>query len=279
MLRKSSTFLTVKTSQLFAATPLHLAKLYAVPWEHRRTSAAHVGTSSHMFKAKQREGHIQTQRGTDETPLRRVLQTFAAEPEARRRLVDLPGVEFESDLPADPITRLFFQRKGDQALYEGQNDSPNLVDHDRVSLAKRNKKLKGQLKDEVFDYCHRLREASEQKKRFVVVAADGETKGISQLLYNHGLISGFRDFNNNRAYAVELKYFQGESVLQGIEPVSIDTKIEFEFTPKMMRRLMNSFGIQNKIRIFIVKTWDGRVIDHIDAVKEGISGRALMLAW
>ena len=274
MLRKSQSSLSFLSS-----TPLCLAKLYAVPWEHKRTSGGHVGTSLHMHQAKNREGHLQTDHRSDQTPLRRALQTFAAEPEARRRLVNLPGVEFESQLPADPITRLFFQRKGDQALYEGQNDAPNLVDHDRVALAKRDKTLKGQLKDEVFDYCHRLREGSEQKKRFVVVSADGETKGISQILYNHGLIAGFRDFNNNRAYAVELKYFQGESVLNGIEPVSIDTKVEFEFTPKMMRRFMNSHGIQNKIRIFCVKTWDGRVIDHIDAVKEGISGRGLMVAW
>src|SRR3989338_4550376 len=114
-------------------------------------------------------------------------------------------------------------------------------------------------------------------KRFVIVAADGETKAISEILLRHGLIAGFRDFNNDRAYAIELKYFQGESVVNGIEPVSMDQEIEFEFTPKMMRRFMSSFGITNKIRIFLVKTYDGRVIDHITAVSEGIAGRGLCM--
>jgi hypothetical protein len=61
--------------------------------------------------------------------------------------------------------------------------------------------------------------------------------------------------------------------------VSSDAELEFEFTPKMMRRFMSSFGITNKVRIFVVKTWDGRVIDHLQAVAEGVGGRGLIMVW
>jgi ribosomal protein S8 len=265
---------------LRASRPITLAKLYNVPWSHKNTDRGHLGTSLRNYKDKERAGMINTHYGASELPLRQALQTFAAEPESRRRLSNLPGVEFESELPADPITRLFFQRKGDEALYEGENDTPNLVDHDRLMLAHRDGGVhKGRGASEIFDFCHRIREGHQTRKRFVIVPADGETKGISEIMMRHGLIAGYRDFNNDRAYAVELKYFQGESVIQGLEPVSRDVSIEFEFTPKMMRRFMSSFGITNKVRIFVVKTWDGRVIDHIEAVNEGISGRGLVLVW
>ena len=41
----------------------------------------------------------------------------APRPFPQRKLVNLPGVERVRDLPADPITRLFFQHQGDNALY------------------------------------------------------------------------------------------------------------------------------------------------------------------
>ena len=261
------------------STPCRLARLYSVPWDHKTTPSGHTGMSSWMHQAKRREGFLDTPGKGSELPLRQALQTFAAEPHARKRLTSLPGVEFQSELPADPITRLFFQRKGDNALFEGAYDAPNLVDHDRIRMASRDRREKGQLRDAVFDYSHRVREGTEQRKRFVIVHSNDETLGISQILYNHGLVAGFRDFNNKRAYAVELKYFQGASVIQGIAPVSPDSEIEFEFTPKMLRRFMSSFGLVNKIRIFVIRTWDGRVIDHIQAVQEGVGGRGLLVAW
>lgn len=202
----------------------------------------------------------------------------AARPLPQRRLVNLPGVERVRDLPADPITRLFFQHQGDHALYYGTYDQPSQLDEDRVQIAKREpKEWTFNVYTPVYDFCHRLREASEQRKRFVVVPSTLETRGCAKVLLDHGLVAGFRDFHNDRAFAVELKYFQNEPTINVIEPCSYDGKTEFEWSPKMMRRLMNTHGIHNRLIIYICRTADNRIIDHIQAVKECIGGRGLMM--
>lgn len=198
----------------------------------------------------------------------------------QRKLVNLPGVAFASDLPADPITRLFFQTSGEHALYRGNYVHPSEQDSDRLQIARRDAPIKHQhlqQKNPVYDFCHRIREGCDQRKRFVIVPSTFETRGCAQVLLKHGLVSGFRDFHNDRAFAVELKYFQNEPTIMTIVPSSVDAKQEFEWSPKMMRRLMNSHGIHNRIQIYICRTADGRVIDHIQATKEQIGGRGLMM--
>lgn len=201
----------------------------------------------------------------------------AAYPE--RKLVDLPGVERRRDLPADPITRLFFQHKGDHALYYGTYDNPSEQDTDRLQIERREPKdWTFNVFTPVYDFCHRLREASEQRKRFVIVPSTLETRGCAKVLLDHGLVAGFRDFHNDRAFAVELKYFQNEPTINVIEPCSYDGKTEFEWSPKMMRRLMNTHGIHNRLVVYMCRTADNRIIDHVQAVKECIGGRGLMMA-
>ncbi|KAG5507617.1 hypothetical protein JKF63_06566 [Porcisia hertigi] len=203
----------------------------------------------------------------------------SAGPFPQQRLVNLPGVERVRDLPADPITRLFFQHQGDHALYYGTYDQPSHLDEDRVQLEKREpKEWTFNVFTPVYDFCHRLREASEQRKRFVIVPSTIETRGCAKVLLDHGLVAGFRDFHNDRAFAVELKYFQNEPTINVIEPCSYDGKTEFEWSPKMMRRLMNTHGIHNRLIIYICRTADNRIINHIQAVKECIGGRGLMMA-
>jgi ribosomal protein S8 len=196
-------------------------------------------------------------------------------------LVELPGVAFKSDLPADPITRLFFQQKGDYALYQGSYVKPEAKDSDRVQIERRESKwgkdIAYQMKTPLYDFCHRIREGSDQRKRFVVVPSTAETKGCAQVMHDHGLIAGFRDFHNDRAFAVELKYFQNEPTLTYIAPSSVDGKQEFEWSPKMMRRMLMSHGIHNRLVIYICRAADGRVIDHIQATREQIGGRGLMM--
>lgn len=196
-------------------------------------------------------------------------------------LVRLPGVPFKSDLPADPITRLFFQQQGEYALYQGSYLEPEAKDEDRLQLERRDKlkpsKMARQILTPVYDFCHRIREGSQQKKRFVIVPATPDTKGCAQVMLNHGILAGFRDFANDRAFAVELKYFQNEPTMTYIAPCSYDGKQEFEWSPKMMRRMLNSHGIHNRITIFICRTADGRVVDHITASHEQIGGRGLMM--
>lgn len=205
---------------------------------------------------------------------------FSAGPYPQRKLVDLPGVERRRDLPADPITRLFFQHKGDHALYYGTYDNPSELDKDRIQLEKREPKdWTYNVFTPVYDFCHRIREASEQRKRFVIVPSTLETRGCALVMRRHGLVAGFRDFHNDRAFAVELKYFQQLPTINVIEPCSYDGKTEFEWSPKMMRRLLNTHGVHNRLVIYICRTADNRIIDHIQAVKEHIGGRGLMMVY
>ncbi|ORC92672.1 putative 30S ribosomal protein S8 [Trypanosoma theileri] len=215
-------------------------------------------------------------------PLRERLQRnkMNSDDEAfpQRRLVDLPGVERRRDLPADPITRLFFQHKGDHALYYGTYDYPSRQDEDRVQIEKREpREWTFNVTTPMYDFCHRIREAADQRKRFVIVPSTIETRGCARVMHDHGLVAGFRDFHNDRAFAVELKYFQGESTINVIEPCAYDGKTEFEWSPKMMRRLLNTHGIHNRLVVYICRTADNRIIDHIQAVKEHIGGRGLMM--
>lgn len=76
----------------------------------------------------------------------------------------------------------------------------------------------------MYDFCHRIREACEQRKRFVIVPSTIETRGCAQVMLNHGLVAGFRDFHNDRAFAIELKYFQNESTINVIVPCSYDCR-------------------------------------------------------
>jgi ribosomal protein S8 len=210
------------------------------------------------------------------------MQAFATDPKDRKRLTELPGVEFESDLSADPLTRIFFQRKGTHSLFRGSYKNPEQSDRDRVELKDRTtqKSRYGYgIQNAVYDFCHRVREASEQRKRFVTVLSTEDTKGLARILYRHGLVAGFRDFHNDRSFVVELKYFQHEPVLNGIEPANYDFEAEMEFSPLMMRSLGHAGGRASGIRIFAVRTWDGRIIDNQEARVEGIGGRGLMMAW
>eukprot|EP00743_Colponemidia_sp_Colp-15_P016962 GILK01020827.1.p1 GENE.GILK01020827.1~~GILK01020827.1.p1 ORF type:complete len:247 (-),score=1.81 GILK01020827.1:35-775(-) len=199
----------------------------------------------------------------------------------QKPLTNLPGVKNASDLPADPITRLFFQTKGDYALYNQTFEDPANTDPDRIELLRRDDtRLKHrQQYTTIYDFCHRIREASEQKKRFVIIPATHETKGAAQVLFDHGMVAGFRDFHNDRAFAIELKYFQNDPVIQIIEPAAVDRQVEYLWSLKMMRRLTSSFGISNRIRIFIVRTHDGRIVDHIQASQENIGGYGLLMAY
>lgn len=203
---------------------------------------------------------------------------FSAGPYPQRKLVDLPGVERRRDLPADPITRLFFQHKGDHALYYGTYDDPSALDKDRVQIEKREPKdWTFNVFTPVYDFCHRIREASEQRKRFVIVPSTLETRGCALVMRRHGLVAGFRDFHNDRAFVIELKYFQQLPTINVIEPCSYDGKTEFEWSPKMMRRLLNTHGVHNRLVIYVCRTADNRIIDHIQAVKEHVGGRGLMM--
>ncbi len=116
-----------------------LAKVYGVPWAHEAMTQGHMGTSLHMRQAKEREGRLHVDPGRREPELRRALDAFAAEPKDRKRFTSLPGVEFDADLPADPLTRIFFQRKGDHALFQGTFENPTNADPDRVQLKLRTK--------------------------------------------------------------------------------------------------------------------------------------------
>ena len=252
-----------------------------------RSRAGHL--TSDGFNPATSSGNAFTDGMSPHYSVSHLLNNFVPQEEGyhQKRLTELPGVRFHSDLPADPITRLFFQQKGDASVYGNTYQDPNTSqDADRIEMKRRDAPHNTVTRREhtlqltnIYDFCHRIREGSEQRKRFVMVPATDDTKGAAEVLFRHGIIAGFRDFGNKRSFAVELKYFQNEPVLQVIEPASRDARVEYTWSPKMMRRMRTSHGISNHIRIFIVRTHDGRVIDHIQATDENIGGTGLLMAF
>eukprot|EP00759_Apiculatamorpha_spiralis_P053782 PhF_6_TR6374/c0_g1_i1/m.9633 len=235
--------------------------------------------NDHILSYKSRTDEIKSQ-----------LQMFLTDPkDLKKATVELPGVRFASDLPADPVTRLFFQVKGPHALYQDtfENSSPGHVrsyvekiraplgtrqDNDRVALNKRPYLP-------MYDMAGRLKEGAKEMKRFVIVPSTVETKGVAQLMHNHGVIAGMRDFNNKRAFVVELKYYQGKCVFTDM--VSVRQTIEddeTEYSPLMMRRFAaNKRG--GFVRIVCVRSFDGQILDQFTCRKKGMGGTGLCIFW
>ena len=270
MLRSSS--LCLASGCLAASGPL----LARVRYDTMLDDTA--ATTRAAMREKKLTGGISLGSKVDQNRARRSLHAFATDAKDRRKLTDLPGVEHAAELPADPLTRIFFQHKAEHALFHGDFVKPARTDEDRVELARRhtpkNMRLRGTV-GAVHDFCHRIREGSEERKRFVVVPSTVETKGMALILKKHGILSGFRDFANDRAFAVELKYFQNEPVLVDAIPATNDIEREHEWTPRMVRSFGKVAGSTNNIRIYTLRTWDGRILDQMDATREGIGGRGL----
>ncbi|KNH04164.1 Ribosomal protein S8 [Perkinsela sp. CCAP 1560/4] len=223
---------------------------------------------------------IQRQKSKDY--VKQNLTVFTMSPEELNKHTDLPGVCLHSELPADPITRLFFQVKGDSAIYqssyeEGVERQPGLhatrhtiADPDRPRFEKRTKLP-------VHDMAGRVIEGQTRKKRFVTVPATNETKGIARIMEHHGVINGMRDFNNRHAFVIELKYYMGTGVLQYFQAVRdnfVDSDVEW--SPLMVRSMarLNNYG---QTRIVCVRTWDGRVLDQFEARAQCVGGTGLCM--
>ena len=224
--------------------------------------------------------HIQKQKNRDY--VKHSLTLLGTSPEELKTHTDLPGVCLHSELPADPITRLFFQVKGDCALYqtsyEETMDKPKgdernqytIADPDRARFEKRSRLP-------IHDMAGRILEGQKRKKRFVTVPCTVETKGVAKIMEEHGLISGMRDFNNRHAFVVELKYFQGSGVIQYFEAVRSNfVNCDVEWSPLMIRKLASNNNYGN-IRVVCVRTWDGRVLDQFQARREEVGGTGLCM--
>jgi ribosomal protein S8 len=266
-------------------TRLVAAKVFNIPWDpsDKRDGNTGVGGWRALRDAKERAGMIPHGQARDDRNVRRALNAYLEDSDPiYRKLTKLPGVEFESDLPADPVTRLFFQTKGSHALYQGTYDDPVRKDIDRIEIERRDMlrnpdDVQYFIPTPVTDMCLRVMEGCEMRKRFVVVPATFETKGIASRMLDHGLLAGFRDFHNDRAFAVELKYFQNEPVLQIMEPCSRDKKAQFEYSPSAVRYFGKTAGRHQAVRILCIRTFDGRILDNLQATKEGLGGTGLLM--
>lgn len=257
-----------------------LARIRDMPWEPKYRDGLVTGAGIDDAD-KRKVGYLERAGNVGQHELRQALNAFVPN-DFEDPSCELPGVEHKSDLPADPLTRIFFQVKGDQALYQGSHYRPSTTDPDRVQLKMRT--VKRAHYDHLVwfpltDFCHRIREGQDMRKRFVVVPSTDTTRQVAEVLRRWGFIAGFRDFNNDRAFVVELKYFQNEPVIQTILPASRDRKVEYEWSPKMMRRFYRSHGVVNKTQCYLVRTWDGRVLDHLEAMSEGTGGRGLLMCY
>ena len=136
----------------------------------------------------------------------------------------LPGVLWTSELPQDPVDRLFFQVKDENAelLYSGGlPDNPNKVyEHTYGNVTSRDQDNVVFMTAPLPHMCTALERQKERRERFITVLTSPDTKAIAKLLLDNGFIAGLRDYNNNSRFSIETKWFENMPAIQNMRPVS-----------------------------------------------------------
>ncbi len=128
--------------------------------------------------------------------------------------------------------------------------------------------------DPISDYLTRLRNAIKAGKKSVEIPASKLKAGISDILLKNSFISEYKIVetdNKQGNIVIRLKYYNGESVILGLERVS-RPGIRSYVAKDELPRVMNGLGIA------IVSTSKGLMTDK-DAKKEGIGGEVICNVW
>jgi len=128
--------------------------------------------------------------------------------------------------------------------------------------------------DPISDYLTRLRNAIKAGKKSVEIPASKMKAGISDILLKNAFISEYKivDTDNKLGnIVIRLKYYNGESVILGLERVS-RPGIRSYVAKDELPRVMNGLGIA------IVSTSKGLMTDK-DSKKEGIGGEVICNVW
>eukprot|EP00667_Euglena_gracilis_P022441 EG_transcript_24975 len=192
----------------------------------------------------------------------RLARLLLAAGEPRFHRAALPHRTFQSQLPQDPYYRLFWQAKDKEILKPKGGGLPFNVPKTSNAVA---------------DFINQINTGQEARKRFIITKFTKVTRGIAQVLHQHGMISGFRDYGDKYALVVELKYHEDVGVIQRIEQVSKQTRRVY-WTPYQMLPWIPKSGTFAP-ELLVIRHEELGVMSAADAFARRLSGEVLCRAW
>ena len=128
--------------------------------------------------------------------------------------------------------------------------------------------------DPISDFLTRIRNALNAKKKSVEIPASKIKIKISEILLSNGFINEFKVVETPQKQGniiIRLKYYNGESVILGMERVS-KPGIRKYVSNDELPRVLNGLGIA------VISTSKGILTDK-DARKAGIGGEVVCNIW
>lgn len=128
--------------------------------------------------------------------------------------------------------------------------------------------------DPISDYLTRIRNALNAKKKSVEIPASNIKIKMSEILLNNGFISEFKVVETAQkqgSIVIRLKYYNGESVILGLERVS-KPGIRKYVSHDELPRVLNGLGIA------VISTSKGLMTDK-DARKSLVGGEVVCNIW
>eukprot|EP01059_Diplonema_ambulator_P002297 TRINITY_DN1194_c0_g1_i1.p1 TRINITY_DN1194_c0_g1~~TRINITY_DN1194_c0_g1_i1.p1 ORF type:complete len:292 (+),score=40.22 TRINITY_DN1194_c0_g1_i1:68-943(+) len=187
----------------------------------------------------------------------------------------LPGVLWKSELPQDPVDRLFYQVKSSNAelLYtDGIPDNPDR--HHEVAVDTDNGEFYN--RDPLSLLCRALTKQDERRERFITVLATDETRQIARHLLDLGFIAGLRDYNNNWKFSIETKWWDNLPAVETMTRMSLQEKgVNWIWDVDEVAKVMYFNKVYNVVRIYFLKLEDGEIITHPEAFRRRVGGQPL----
>eukprot|EP01063_Lacrimia_lanifica_P016270 TRINITY_DN22878_c0_g1_i1.p2 TRINITY_DN22878_c0_g1~~TRINITY_DN22878_c0_g1_i1.p2 ORF type:complete len:290 (+),score=121.18 TRINITY_DN22878_c0_g1_i1:34-903(+) len=195
---------------------------------------------------------------------------------ARAREARLPGVLWQSELPQDPVDKLFFQVKPENAelLYTGGNpDNPEQVHEINLDRGKAGKWFG---RDPLSQMIRALDMQNERRERFITVMARDDTKQIARLLLENGLIAGMRDYNNNWKFSIETKWWDNRPAVENMQRLSLPERgARWYWNVDEVRKVMYYNKVYNVVRLYFIKLDSGEIVTHPVAFQRKVGGEPL----
>eukprot|EP01061_Rhynchopus_euleeides_P038565 TRINITY_DN66136_c0_g1_i1.p1 TRINITY_DN66136_c0_g1~~TRINITY_DN66136_c0_g1_i1.p1 ORF type:complete len:321 (+),score=97.47 TRINITY_DN66136_c0_g1_i1:82-963(+) len=198
---------------------------------------------------------------------------------AKERESRLPGVLFQSELPQDPVDRLFFQVKPENAellASNGKPDNPEEVwelTNVPGMKARDNNKWK---REPLSQMCTALHEQKTRRERFITVFVSEETKAVARLLLDLGFIAGLRDYNNGHKFSIETKWWDNIPAVMNMAQLSLyqrDSRIHW--TAEEVQKVLYFNKVYNVIRIYFIRLESGEIVHHMEACRRNAGGEPL----
>ena len=131
------------------------------------------------------------------------------------------------------------------------------------------------MQDPIADMLTRIRNAQQRFSKTVTMPCSKLKKAIANVLQEEGYIKAWNviDDRVHPTLTIDLKYFQGQAVIENIQRVS-KPSLRVYMSKSELEKYSKSFGVQSGLGVAIVSNSDG-VMPHSQAIKHGKGGEVL----